>query len=170
METPSLVAGIGIGIAIGIMLGFVISPGSSVTVTEPSVIDEIVETIGIEAEAKFARVEADYDETDNRLAVFLFFTDNDGNNVKADGVGIITVTKLDYEMERTGLPSSFDVEFEKDGFQTWRDSSGVKHTAYRFDIDNRFSGALWWDVSIDLVLEDGRTWVDVDNRFTSLDD
>jgi len=107
---------------------------------------------------------------DNRLAVFLFFTDTDGNNVKADGTGRITVTELDFDGNKVGNPYSYEVEFEKDGFQTWRDDSGLKHTAHAFYINQEFaSRGLYWDVSMEVTLEDGTYWPDVDTRFISAD-
>jgi len=161
-------SGIGIGIGIGIVvtLAFVFLVG--INQGTPTLVN--IPTLDFD-NVQFARVDADYDETDNRLAVFLYFTDNDGNNVKADGTGTITVTRLDSNMVKKDLSSSYDVEFKKDRFLTWRDNSGFKHTAYRFDINEFFGGkgTLWWDVSMDITLEDGRTWVDVDNRFYSLD-
>jgi len=160
-------SGIGIGIGIGIVVTLAFFLLVGINQGTPTLVN--IPTLDFD-NVQFARVDADYDETDNRLAVFLYFTDNDGNDVKADGKATITVTKLDYD-EKVGIPYSYDVEFDKNGFLTWRDNLGSKHTAYRFDINQFFGGrgTLWWDVSMDITLEDGRTWVDVDNRFYSTD-
>jgi len=119
---------------------------------------------------KFAKLEADYDHIDNKLSVFLFLINSDGNNVKADGTGRITVTELDLYGDKVGTPYSYEVEFEKDGFQTWRDSSGLQHTAHVFYINQELAGrGLYWDVSMDITLEDETQWADVDTRVISAD-
>ena len=143
--------GIGIGIGIALTLLFVVI-GNGFDVPQ------------------FASLDADYDSIDNKLSVFLFFTDINGNNVKADGTGIITLTELDLDGNKVGKPYSYEVEFEKDGFQTWRDSSGLKHTGHAFYINQELAGrGLYWDVSMDITLEDGTQWADVDIRVVSAD-
>jgi len=100
----------------------------------------------------------------------MLYKDEDGNNLKADGKGTITVTELDYSSEKVGRPYSYDVEFEKDGFVTWTDNLGDKHTAYAFYINQEFAGkGLSWDVSMEITLESGLHWPDVDTKFTSFD-
>ena len=153
--------GVGIGVVIAFTLLYVVDGAISQDI--PALVFD---------DPQFARVEADYDWMDNRLAVFLYFTDTDGNNVKADGTGRITVTELDFDGNKVGKPYSYEVEFEKDGFQTWVDSSGLglKQTAHAFYINQEFAGkGLWWDVSMEITLEDGSYWADVDNRFVSAD-
>ena len=166
--------GVGIGIGIGIALTtliFVVFVGinqGTPTLADIPILEDIP-ALDFD-DPQFAIVKGYYDDTDNRLTVFLTFTDEDGKNVKADGTGTITVTELDYSSEKVGRPYSYDVEFEKDGFVTWTDNLGVKHTEYRFYINQEFAGrALSWDVSMDIILEDGLYWADVDNRFTSRD-
>jgi len=120
--------------------------------------------------AEFVKLEAYYDPFDNELLVAVYFTDNDANYVKPDGTGTISVTELDNNLEDVGVsPWLYEVEFEEDGFLTWRDDSGLKHTAYRFFINQEFEGkALYWEVSMDITLEDGYTgWSDVTTMFTS---
>jgi len=164
--------GVGIGIGIGIALTtliFVVFVGinQGTTIADIPILEDIPALVN--EGQKFARVEGYYDETDNRLTVVLTFTDSDGNNLKADGIGTITVTELD-RSEKIGRPYSYDVEFEKDDFITYTDNLGDKHTEYRFFIDQEFAGkGLSWDLSMEITLEDGMYWADVDTRFTSLD-
>ena len=165
--------GVGIGIGIGIALTtliFVVFVGinqGTPTLADIPILEDIPALVYDNPD--FATVEADYDETDNRLTVVLTFTDSDGNNLKADGIGKITVTELDYS-EKVGRPYSYDVEFEKDGFVTWTDNLEGKHTAYAFYINQEFAGkGLSWDVSMEITLESGLHWPDVDNRFISRD-
>jgi len=147
----------------GVIIGIAVAVGIALTL--------LFVVIGDEFDVpQFAKLEADYDHIDNKLSVFLFLTNSDGKNVKAAGTGRITVTELDLDNEKIGTPYSYEVEFEKDGFQTWRDSSGLKHTAHAFYINQELAGrGLWWDVSMDITLEDGSQWADVDIRVISAD-
>ena len=165
METPSLVAGIGIGIAIGLILGFVISPGSSVTATQPSVIDEIIGTV-IEPEPRFAELWAYYDENDNRSTVVMYLTDNDGDYVKTDGDVKITLCKDEPYSDRLTGCFSRTFNFEKDDFYT-RDGQ----TGHRFVIVRELWGGGTWDISMDINVPTlDKYWVDVGTSFYALED
>jgi len=161
--------GIGIGLGIGVVMGILIGIIASPLVDMSNQSNPIADIIQID-DPQFAQVEAFYDETDNELSVYLYFTDTDGRDVKADGKATITVTDLDWDREKTGRPYSYEFEFERDGFQTWRDSSGIKNTAYRFDINQEFaSETVSWDVSLEIETDNGLYWDDVDTTFISTD-
>jgi len=165
METPSLVAGSGIGIAIGLMLGFVISPGSSVTATEPSIIDEIIETV-VEPEPRFAEIIAVNDYMDDKTTVFLYFTDNDGDYVKATGDVKITLCKKDVYTDMLYSCFSSTMNFEKDDFFT-RDG----RTGHMFVVYGVLRGGGSWDVSMDINIPSlDLHWDDVDTSLFSLED
>jgi len=166
VEGKGIGIGIGIGIVMGILIGIIASPLVGISMSNQS--NPIADIIQID-DPKFARLQADYDETDNRLSVYLYFTDSDGRDVKADGKATITVTELDWDSEKTGRPYSYEFEFEKDGFQTWRDSSGVRHIAHVFKINQEFAGGIMWDASIDIETKSGLFWDDVDTTFYSSD-
>ncbi len=164
METPSLVAGIGIGIAIGIMLGLVMSPGSSVTATQPSVIDEIFQTV-VEPDPRFASLVSSYDELDDETTMVMYLTDNDGNYVKIDGDVTIGMCKKDPYTDRLSncFYNSFD--FEKNDFFTREGKTGHMFVIYH----ELRSGS--WDISMDINVPSLDVyWEDVDSSVHSLED
>ena len=164
METPSLVAGIGIGIAIGLMLGFVISPGSSVTATKPSVIDEIFETV-IEPDPRFAELWADYDYRDDVTQIIMYLSDNDGDYVKGDGDVTIGMCKEDPYTDRLSNCFYNTFDFEKGDFFTREGKTG-----HMFVIHHELRGG-GWDISMDINIPSlDKHWTDVDTSVYSLDD
>ena len=162
METPSLVAGIGIGIAIGLMLGFVISPGSSVST--PSVIDEIIETV-VEPDPRFAELWADYDYRDDVTQIIMYLSDNDGDYVKGDGDVTIGMCKEDPYTDRLSNCFYNTFDFEKGDFFTREGKTG-----HMFVIHHELRGG-GWDISMDINIPSlDKHWTDVDTSVYSLDD
>jgi len=150
--------GIGIGVVIGIVLAVLFGIGQGTTVLEN------IPILDLDEEPRFARVHASYDEFDDKTTVVLYFTDNDGDNVKANGNVEITLCQEVAFTDQLTKCFSRTFDFKKDDFYTVQ-VAGSKLTGHQFVVDRELWGGWWWQVSMDITLEDGTTWYDVDDRF-----
>ena len=122
------------------------------------------------SDARFASLQAFYDEFDDKTTVVMLLTNNDGNYVKANGnVKITLCNEIAFTDQLTNCFSN-SFSFKKDSFYTWQDNFGRKFTGHQFVINGELSAGWWWDVSADITLDDGKQWVDVDARFYALED
>ena len=147
--------GIGIGIGVGIVavIASIVMPYNSQT-----------------SDARFAQLDAFYDEYDDKTTVILYLTNNDGNYVKATGTATITLCHAPLFEDVLTDCFSNGFTFTKGGFYTWTDNSGRKITGHQFVINQELLGEFSWDASIDITLEDGTAWVDVDTTFFAVED
>jgi len=166
-------SGIGIGIGVGIVIGiavtmsFVAINQGTITIEDIPALENIP-TLEFD-DPRFASLEASYDELDDKTTVIMFFTNNDGNYVKANGEVKITICHVPYGEDRLTDCFSNEYKFEKGDFYTMQDYSGRKLIGHQFVIYKELSAAgLGWDASADITTEKW-SWVDVDTRFTSLD-
>lgn len=124
-------------------------------------------------DAGFASLSASYDKYDDETNVTLYFTNNDGNYVKASGKVKITLCAVPYGTDKLIDCFSNDFKFEKSGFYTWQDSYGRQITGHSFVIYQELVGdevTFRWDASADITLENGYSWVDVDTSFQAFDE
>ena len=161
-------SGIGIGIGIGVVIGFGFAFAFLAGMNQDTPILENIPTL-VDAEPKFARLEASYDYFDDKTTVVLILTDNDGKFVKANGAVKLTLCNEVSSTDRLIDCFSNDFTFEKDDFYTWQDNSGRKFTGHRFVIYQELSNTQevygwWWQASADIVIDE-LTWYDVDVRF-----
>ena len=166
-------SGMGIGIGIGVVIGiavimsFVAINQGTITLEDIPVLENIP-TLEFD-DPRFASLEASYDELDDKTTVILFFTNNDGNYVKANGEVKITICHVPYGEDRLTNCFSNEFEFEKGDFYTRQDNSGRKLIGHQFVIYKELSAGLSWDASTDIITENGISWVDVDTTFISLE-
>ena len=155
---------IGIGIGVPLTLLFVVIGG--ISQGTPTIVD----IPGLDFDdPRFAQLDAFYDESDDKTTVVMYLTNNDGNYVKANGNAKITLCYELIHEDRFIDCFSNEFKFEKDGFYTWRDSSGLKRTAHQFVIYQELRGGFSWDASADITTENGLSWVDVDTTFAALE-
>jgi len=163
-------SGIGIGIGIGVVIGFGFAFAFLAGMNQDTPILENIPTLQVDEEPRFAQLEAYYDEFDNITTVILRLTDKNGKFVKANGDAKITLCNEVAFTDRLTDCFSNDFEFTKDDFYSRQDNSGNKFTARQFAIYQELSGGWWWQASMDITLENGLTWYDVDSRFWSSED
>ena len=159
--------GIGIGVVIGIALTFSFVAFNSQN--QGTTIEAIPDLI-LADDPQFARLQAVYDEFDDKTTVFLIFTDKESKYVRGNGdVKVTLCQEIPFE-DRLHRCFSNDFAFTKSDFYSWIDQSGEKITGRQFVINGELSGGWWWQASADITLDDGKTWGDVDTRFYALED